>query len=145
MTDNNENTPMFTWNYRLIKRFAENGGTAYIQLCEVNYDAEGSLDGFAPVTSVYGEDEEDCRSTMRMMLQALTRPVLDELEFHNAERARGLSRMEALEFGCTFAINTMPMLADNALVGRMSDEEWRKLYEAGDLVFPGYDTTQPLK
>ena len=73
------------WNYRVIRTSGvyDNGqgeeSWEYCQLAEVYYGEDGNITAWTEPgeLSPYGDDLEELRADLGLMLQALERPVLD--------------------------------------------------------------------
>mgnify|MGYP003340372287 CR=1 FL=1 len=68
------------WNYRLIDLSHENAGDPWLDVKEVYYDDDESLQGYADV-SLGSEDVDGLRETLTRMLEALDKPVLKIEDF----------------------------------------------------------------
>ena len=76
-----------SWNYRVI-RSENSDGAVWLGICEVYYDEDGTPSSRTDIPKVVSDDAEpsaldQMRSTLKMMLKALDKPVLDD--FVNSE------------------------------------------------------------
>lgn len=102
---------MGTWNHRVMRHkhtFPESGETEVtlaihevyykdqtVDDCQVSADDVGFTENAVTVT---GESIEELRSTLRLMLNALDKPVL-EYKQHTESTARGLELLDKLDSG----------------------------------------------
>jgi hypothetical protein len=65
------------WNYRVIKKIAEDGTPVY-QIHEVYYDDNGNREGWTedPVL-LYGEYLDELREDIQYFLQAFRQPIFE--------------------------------------------------------------------
>lgn len=64
-----------TWNYRVVR--VERGDYASYELAEVYYhDSTGEIEAWAKASAPAGDDPDDLRGDVEVMLAALDRPVL---------------------------------------------------------------------
>jgi len=67
------------WNHRLMKRTEHDETLLYV--VEVYYDSkDNSIIGWTEKESVYGENLDEVRQTLSWMIEALDKPILDEVE-----------------------------------------------------------------
>lgn len=70
-----------TWNYRVIKRLADNVGevSAYYRIHEVYYDEKGRPTSWTEnCIEPIGDSPKELEEDLRLMLKALREPVLVE-------------------------------------------------------------------
>jgi hypothetical protein len=78
---------IMSWNYRVVRQ--SKGDERWLSICEVYYKDDGSLRAFAPSTGApfanEGNDAADMGAldwTLRSMRDALSKPIIDEADFH---------------------------------------------------------------
>ena len=68
------------WNYRVVEKKAYDG-TFYYQIEEVYYDKNKNINGFGDARIPFGEEIDDIKFTLEMMLKALDKPVVPYEEY----------------------------------------------------------------
>ena len=64
-----------TWNYRVVK-FISVPGDIYFDIKEVYYDKNKKINGYGDASLLF-ESVKDMKSGLRLMREALDKPVLD--------------------------------------------------------------------
>ena len=72
-----------TWNYRVVKHTHEDTDEDFYQIHEVYYMGDQPLSITESGVKPFGNDKEELTEDMILMMQALTKPILDAKIFEN--------------------------------------------------------------
>lgn len=65
------------WNYRVVKKTSAKDKNSYYEIMEIYYDENGEVSCYADADLPYGENIEEIKSGIELILKALDKPIIE--------------------------------------------------------------------